>query len=130
MMVYVGGSSQELGRVRGFQARVKEAGHEITFDWTELVANNLGQYTLADMLIAARSDHAAVVRADAFVGLWPKEPIVSLGLLTEIGMALELTRLRGAPPIVVGAPAEYFFRHLCSNVPTEAQAMRLLGTYA
>ena len=32
--VYVGGASRELERVERFIARVKAAGHTITFDWT------------------------------------------------------------------------------------------------
>jgi len=99
--VYVGGKWQEKPQVRKVQAALVEAGHEITFDWTQ---DNLGQvekggdawvqiyslwYDPIRLGMQAYDDLHGVQTCDAIV-ICAMNPHKYSGTLCEMGIALGL----------------------------------------
>ena len=88
MNIYVAGSSAELDRVASFIARLREAGHTITYDWPHAIfasgmkANDL---PVEQAVHAAISCEEGVKRADLFVLLAPVTP--TIGTWVEFGHA-------------------------------------------
>lgn len=84
MNLYISAGSTELERARAFMARCREAGHEITHDWTQDVERHQrGEDVSAAQ--AAHSDFGGVAAAEALVALVPAMP--SKGLWYELGVA-------------------------------------------
>ena len=99
MRIYVAGKWQEKAQVRKVQAAMVEAGHEITFDWTQ---DNLGQpekggddwvqiynlwYDPMGLAIQADNDLQGVKTADVIV-ICAMNPHKYSGTLCEMGIAL------------------------------------------
>lgn len=99
MRIYVAGKWQEKAQVRKVQAALVEAGHKITFDWTQ---DNLGYdeplgkdwvqiyskwYNPADLADQAHNDLVGVQTCDAIV-ICAMNPHKYSGTLCEMGIAL------------------------------------------
>ena len=89
MNIYVAGSSAELDRVAALIARLREAGHTITYDWPHaIITSGLD----ANELPTSKANRSAlmceqgVAGADLFVLLTPTTP--TIGAWVEIGIAL------------------------------------------
>lgn len=101
MKIYVAGKTDDWERVRTVQNMLKKLGHEITFDWTEIV-EKVGPDTglTADDEFrrkCAESDRTGTDEADLLVMLcYPG----LCGTLIEFGMAAA----RRIPIIVIGEP--------------------------
>lgn len=109
--IYVAGGSHELALVKGYMARLRAAGFEITHDWTAVVeaaiaagltANPLDKATA---LRAANADLKGIEDAEIF---WLITPVAgSVGAFFELGYAMGsgLVRL-----IVVSSPYRSIFQ--------------------
>jgi hypothetical protein len=129
MKVYVAGSSAELDRCEAFIARVREAGHVVTFDWTVgRRAQRGGDASLADdEREAVAIDCLVGVRnAKAFVLLYPQAP--TRGAWVEYGVAIATS---GCGVIVVGDDRSTVMTALggCMRVGAEAAALDMLATW-
>lgn len=79
--IYVAASSKEIDRAKAMMQLLRDAGMEITHDWTEDIrkAREAGYAADSDLPFAARKEHvirdlAAVDRAHALVYLVPEFP--------------------------------------------------------
>lgn len=100
--IYVAGASKELDRVRRVMARLREAGHEITFDWTEEVAK-YGSIPTDPAIAAAASDKdmEAIQGANLFIFLHPAPGVETKGAWYELGYASALAAAWGAPQVML-----------------------------
>lgn len=135
MKVYVAGSSSELDRVRAVMAALREAGHEITHDWTEdvLAAREAGHASDATVDDAhadkcAARDLRGIREADAFI-LLRREP-ASFGASFEAGYALAVATGVDATGFmrlhVVGSRRDIFLRRW-EWFATDADAVAAIG---
>jgi nucleoside 2-deoxyribosyltransferase len=113
MKVYVASSFYRKNDVRAIHRVLREAGHEVTEDWTAADAAGLEGVALANYLRrGAEADIRGVLTADVLVILHDDR---GRGMATEFGVALA----REIPVIVIGAhsPSDYemknVFYHLC-----------------
>jgi nucleoside 2-deoxyribosyltransferase len=88
MKIYVASKWEEKDRVQELMALLREAGHEITYDWTQCGTYNRTQ---------AIHDLRGVADADVFVGVFEKD-VPYAGALVELGIALAL----GKPIYIFG----------------------------
>jgi hypothetical protein len=136
MRVYVASrlSDEGIANVREMYRLLKEAGHEITLDWTVETAEGKGGKELEDYLIdCAERDLDAVRRADALIFIHI-ENVQMRGAYIEAGAALGL----GKPVIVVHAspgtlnmPGSciFFMPSWVQKAETKEEAIKLLGRY-
>jgi hypothetical protein len=89
MKIYVASKYEEKERVREVQEQLRQAGHTITYDWT-----NNEQITTQQ----AENDFWGVVEAEALVLIAEKD-LHYCGALVEFGIALG----RGIPVYVLGS---------------------------
>lgn len=82
MRIYVAGSWLEKPRIQEIMRELRDAGHGITFDWTE---NHDKQRSLCG--IDAEMDMDGVRRCQAFVGVFEEDHKYQ-GALLEMGAAL------------------------------------------
>lgn len=98
LRVYVAGSGLELPRVRAWMAALREAGVEVTKDWTIEVEAAIARggdagLTEDERARAAHDDLAAVLAADL---VWMLAPVTqSRGAWVEFGYALGKGKLLG-----------------------------------
>ena len=88
MNIYVAGSSAELDRVAAFMARIREAGHTITYDWPHaIIASGMKANDLptSQALVAALRCEQGVLGAELLVLLAPLTP--TIGAWVELGIA-------------------------------------------
>lgn len=102
--VYVAGRVREIERVRTVQQILREAGYEITYDWTsdEVPADRTSDAAILDGQRITECARNGIVSADAVVVLWPlpSEAHHGVGLLVEAGMAVLRKK-----KIVISGPA-------------------------
>lgn len=86
--IYVAGASKELDRARRVMAMLREAGHEITCDWTEPVSK-YGSIprTTGDAVRAIDEDLLGIQDAEVFVFLHPAPGVPTTGAWFELGYA-------------------------------------------
>lgn len=97
MKFYVTGRSNNYERVKEVCARIKAAGHEISFEWTALPSvkpYNEHQEQAADF---AKQSVDGMVETDVYI-IFAHED--GTGVYTEFGSALATRALRGAPRIM------------------------------
>jgi len=107
MKLYIAGSSQELDRAALWIARAKEAGIEITLDWTIPIREKGSGNTLpfVEKQHYACADRDAIRSADAFWFLVPAR--MSFGATWEFGFAYGYwctNDLAQPDPIVLSGP--------------------------
>lgn len=88
MRIYVAAKWEEKEQARDIMRQLEEAGHTITYDWTQCLVPDLAQ---------AQKDYKGVIMADAFVGLFERD-LAYCGALVEFGIALG----RGIPCYLIG----------------------------
>ncbi len=110
MLVYVAGKFEEKTQVRLVQQLLRDAGHEISCDWTvEDETGKEGDELTAYRYQYAEADYHGVADADIVVVLNHPQ---GFGLATEFGIALAL----GKAIIVVDPEARTnVFYHLAQN---------------
>jgi hypothetical protein len=89
--IYVAGASAQIDLIEAFIARLREAGWEITFDWTEKV-REVGNASPDDPTIrraAALADLDGVRRAYVLWLVQPDATSTSTGAWVELGAAQE-----------------------------------------
>jgi hypothetical protein len=95
MKVYVAASSQEMPRARAVITAIREAGHEITHDWVEVIEGvgsaNPENASVEECRKWAQEDFDGVYHADVVVFLAPNKGTAQ-GAFTEFGYALGLIR--------------------------------------
>ncbi len=103
MRVYVFGKFQDKRRVREVQAKLIEAGHTITHDWTTHNSSLLRNPEKRRISLTqdAINDTEGVRRADIGVGVFIA-PLPYEGPHSEFGMAI----ISGKPVILVGHAAD------------------------
>lgn len=101
MKIYVAGASSEMNdRAKPVIKRLKELGHSITFDWTEVVDMYEDKQPSSDILEqCAVNDFVGVKSAEALVLLAPQS--MSTGAWVELGMAISLDM-----PVYISGPSE------------------------
>lgn len=108
MLIYVAGKWEEKEAVRWVIAELRNADHEITFDWTE--ARNIGNNTMyreAKLRTHAIHDYHGVMDADVLVAVLTNEKAYlgkSQNRYAEISMALGAHKR----VFIIGAPREDF----------------------
>lgn len=132
--IYVAGASAELDLVRGYIARLRDAGHEITFDWTGEVAqwgSSAAALTEEQRRGLAKKDIDAIMAAEVFWLLVPSA--VTQGAWIELGVALTRARLRGVeevgfvgPVVVSGSDACIFTLLADKRFETHDEALAFL----
>lgn len=122
MRVYVASSAQDFERVRAVQAVVRAAGHEVTFDWTDIENPESLAEVREDWTgnpdrarVLARRERRAVISADVLVLCGPTPPH-GLGCFIETGMALA----RGVIVIVIEPIRESVFWYLPGVIRCQA----------
>ena len=90
MKVYVAASSQHATQAARFMREIRQAGHEITYDWTVDVlkfgAGDPKEVPEDVMRKAAENDRRGVRECHLFILLWSP---MAYGALMELGMAME-----------------------------------------
>lgn len=126
MKVYVAGASAELDRVAKYIAVLREAGIEITHDWTKSVADNGGPANDQNIPKARR---AAIASADilgvqAADHLWLITPEnQSLGCWVELGAAVTDPE----KTVIVSGPWRSIFQDMADHQFTDHdEALRFL----
>ena len=120
MKIYVAGASAQIALIEGFIARLRGAGHEITFDWTVAV-REAGSASPDDAAVrrhAAEADLGGVDRCELYWLIKPDASNPSTGAWVELGSALTLKRLRETrQPVTVasGASQKCIFADLCDH---------------
>ena len=99
LKIYVAGKLEDKDRVRVIQAMLRNAGHEITVDWTTNSQNSRVQ---------AIKDLRGVADADILVAVFEKD-LPYKGTYVELGAALAL----GKPVYILGPNARkcIFLKH-------------------
>jgi nucleoside 2-deoxyribosyltransferase len=111
--IYVAaGSKTDRERARAFMAALREVGHEITFDWVEVLGTDHRSEAVAFAEIAAVRD------ADAVCFLVPASGSTGAGF--EVGFAYAI----GVPILAIGPHHGVFhFGVLLDEVESEADAL-------
>ncbi len=119
MSVYVAGSSSELERAERVIGALRDGGVEITHDWTRGVRDARERGIVDDASLspgeayaAAREDHDAVRRSDAFLLLAPTTP--TRGAWVELGLAL--ASVPGAVVVSGAASGDSIFTRLADRI--------------
>lgn len=88
MEIYVAGASKEMERVKRVMKQIREAGHEITFDWVAEVekVGMANPSDLAQRKASARSDVDGVIDADVILVLHPAPGVPTAGMWFEMGV--------------------------------------------
>jgi nucleoside 2-deoxyribosyltransferase len=123
MRVYLGGSSQQLGRVVLMAKRLEEAGVEVACRWWLDVLARDGapdsSLSLHDQLKRAMEDWRHVREADCVLLLWPDD--VSHGTAAELGYACGVDKEH---VIVSGARAHHcIFTSVCARYEDDLDAL-------
>lgn len=126
MKIYVAGKTDDWQRVRTVQEMLKRLGHEITFDWTEVV-----QKVGPDAGLTADTDFRRECAEKGRVGTDEADLLVMLcypglcGTLIEFGMAAG----RRIPIVVIGEPERNsVFFALDHVIMVDENCTRDLGT--
>jgi nucleoside 2-deoxyribosyltransferase len=118
MKLFVASSYLNKANARAAMRKLRKAGHEITFDWTQPEQMK----TDADWRRKASEDFRGVVNAEVLIVIWPGR----MGTSTEVGIALG----RGIPVFIVGDPGRtsvYWYHPLVAVVPDLDTALLELG---
>ena len=123
MKIYVASKFENKDRVREVMNQLRMAGHEITHDWTREKPHP----TPAQRTQYAEDDRQAVLRADAYVGIFEKDLKYS-GALVELGIAVA----RGIPIYILGSAIDRNIFLMLPNVSRDIKPLlgRAKGFYA
>lgn len=109
MKIYVAGASKELERCKHWIGKCRDAGYEITHDWTAAVekyGSGGDGLSVEDRASCARADLRGVFDANVLWLLAPPRDLGTTGSWIELGYALRLvegsTRLIFVSPDVTG----------------------------
>lgn len=129
MKIYVAGASREVRAITAYMAELRQAGHEITFDWTKEViaaqraalvepAAPKAGLSSAKRLECALLDAEGVLTADILWVVVPQENSYSVGCWTELGIAIGASGCGRTKRVVVSgdwersAHTEFIFTEL------------------
>lgn len=115
MKIYVAGASKEIDLIERLIAKLKEAGHEITHDWTvDVRREGGGSPNDSDVRrTCALKDLEAVEACQIFWLVKPAETSTSTGAWVELGWALALHK--GKHLIASGASEKCIFADLVDH---------------
>jgi len=117
--IYVAGPSAKLQDFEVLFPKLREAGFEITFDWTVAI-REAGSASPDDPVVcrkAAEDDLQGVLSADVFWIVQPDEASTSTGAWFEFGAAATQRKRTGSPMIIVsGASKKCIFRFLADSL--------------
>lgn len=113
MKAFVSGQLEEKDRICAVYAKLAEAGIEITHDWT--TTDNITNYSqnAREAGVRAGLDVQGVVDADVYI-LMTDNQVCGKGMYVELGAALALARISGAPEICIVGPRNHesiFYYH-------------------
>jgi nucleoside 2-deoxyribosyltransferase len=124
MKLFIAGKVGKEEEARKVMEMVREAGHEITFDWTSIP--HLRPYEKNEEMSknAAILEAQAASKCDALILLADEKGV---GMYVELGIALA----NGKPVFVIGGegiPTMFLFHPLVQRVKTVREALSLLKT--
>ncbi len=124
MKLFVAGKIGKEEKARKVMQMIRQAGHQVTFDWTSIP--HLSPYEDNEEMArkAAILEEQAVAECDALILLADEQGI---GMYVELGMALA----RGKPVFVIGgeiAPTMFLYHPSVQRVKTVSEALNILGT--
>lgn len=100
--VFVSGQLDEAEKIKDAYQKLKDAGHEITHDWTEsdifLSSPKLKMANRAECGLRAEKDINGVVQCDVYI-LFADNKKAGKGMYVELGAAIALNSKNGAPDI-------------------------------
>ena len=101
MKFYVTGRSNNYERVKEVFKKLKENGHEIVFEWTELPMVKPYNEHAKEAALFAKQSVDGMVKADAYI-IFAHED--GNGVYTEVGSALATNAIQGSPRVfAIGA---------------------------
>lgn len=131
MKIYVAGKLRDRDAIAETMKALRAAGHEITFDWTDLFAERpFGDHPEAAKALADK-ELTGILDCDAFVFLAHES---GRTLHMEFGAARALATIRQTPQIFVVGDGEYsswFFDSKVKHhdsIESVVEALAMLGT--
>lgn len=125
MKIYVAGASREVNDIVPFITALRQAGHEITFDWTREVleyqrtaTSTKTPLTTEKRLECALADANGVLDCDLLWVCCPQPESHSVGCWTELGIAIGASGCGRTKQVVVSGQwrrsphTEYIFTEL------------------
>lgn len=105
MKFYVTGRSNNYQRVKEVFAKLKSAGHEITFEWTELPMVKPYNEHAEEAASFAKQSVDGMINADAYIIFTHED---GNGVYCELGTALATNAIKGNPRILaIGKDAQW-----------------------
>lgn len=111
MKIYVAG--KKIPRAKKIMEMIRNAGHEITFDWTK-------NYNEDNWSKDALSEKEGIQKCDLFVYLWCED---AKSARYEAGMAMGLNK-----PVIVSEAPDSFFYHLpnVTRIPSDTEILNTI----